>query len=64
VTLGVVISFEMMETCRNFKPLESHVKFAQQSYYSFSHKTNGSYSLVKPALVVTFVSVRYNYHYF
>jgi len=64
VTLAVLISLEMMETCGNFKPLESHIKFAQHSYYFYRHKTNGSYILVKPALVVKFVSVRYHYHYF
>lgn len=64
MTLAVLISLEMMETCKNFKPSESHMKFARQSYYSYIHKMNGSYILVKPALVVKFVSVRYHYHYF
>ena len=64
MTLAVLISLETMETCRNFKPSGSHINFAQQSYYSYSHKPNGSYILVKPALVVRFVSVRYHYHYF
>jgi hypothetical protein len=64
VILVVFISLEMMGTRREFKPSESHVRFAQQSYYSYSHKTSGIYILIKPAVVMKFVSVRYHYHYF
>jgi hypothetical protein len=58
VTLAVLVSLEMMGTCRNFKPSESHIKFAHHSYYSYSDKKNGSYILVKPALVIKFVGMK------